>query len=148
MPLPSGMLFREIWYCDRWVLFWANYGYNIQIWAKLGAFWRVICRWVGNLAKNWYREVKFSRSGRHIHGYDRVIKMLHQHDSIYDVRYGGNEAKGQYFNAALVTSWKGTHRGGRSQIMLDRGQNQLLQCCQNSYQKWEPLKKRHCLLSN
>ena len=70
MCLPFGALFREIWYSDRWFssetkepklhkldIFWANYCKKHPIWSKLGAFRsKMVYWWVGNLAKNWYRD--------------------------------------------------------------------------------------------
>ena len=38
-------------------VFWANYCKKHPIWSKLGAFLlKMVYWWVGNLAKNWYRE--------------------------------------------------------------------------------------------
>ena len=70
MCLPFGVLFREIWYSDRGVfirdegaqiqklgVFWANYCKKHPILPKVGAFlWKMVYWWVGNWAKNWYRE--------------------------------------------------------------------------------------------
>ena len=71
MCLPFGALFREIWYSDWGVssetkepklhklgVFWANYCKKHPIWSKLlGAFLsKMVYWWVGNLAKNWYRD--------------------------------------------------------------------------------------------
>ena len=67
---PFGTPFREIWYSDRGVssetkepklhklgVFWANYCKKHPIWSKLGAFLsKMVYWWVGNLAKNWYRD--------------------------------------------------------------------------------------------
>ena len=70
MCLPFGALFREIWYSDRGFssetkepklhklsVFWANCCKKHPIWSKLGAFLsKMVYWWVGNLAKNWYRD--------------------------------------------------------------------------------------------
>ena len=38
-------------------VFWANYCKKHPIWSKLGAFLlKMVYWWVGNLAKNWYRD--------------------------------------------------------------------------------------------
>ena len=72
MCLPFGALFRRIWYSDRGFssetrepklhklgVFWANYCKKHPIWSKLGAFLsKMIYWWVGNKAKNWYRDSK------------------------------------------------------------------------------------------
>ena len=70
MCLPFGSLFHEIWYSDRGFssetkepklhklgVFWANYCKKHPIWSKLGVFLsKMVYWWVGNLAKNWYRD--------------------------------------------------------------------------------------------
>ena len=70
MCLPFGAPFRKIWYSDRGFssetkepklhklgVFWANYCKKHPIWSKLGAFLpKMVYWWVGNLAKNWYRD--------------------------------------------------------------------------------------------
>ena len=81
MCLSFGVLFREIWYSDRWVfirdegaqiqklgIFWANYGKKHPIWAKLDAF--LSKRYTDGWVIGWkigIEKVKFSRFGRHIH---------------------------------------------------------------------------------
>ena len=48
-------------------VFWANYCKKHPIWSKLGAFLsKMVYWWVGNLAKNWYRDSQIFEV-RHIH---------------------------------------------------------------------------------
>ena len=64
MCLPFGALFREGFSSQtkepklhKLGVFWANYCKKHPIWSKLGAFLlKMVYWWVGNLAKNWYRD--------------------------------------------------------------------------------------------
>ena len=52
-------------------VFWANYCKKHPIWSKLGAFLsKMVYWWVGNLAKNWYRDTSDFRGPAGTSTYD------------------------------------------------------------------------------
>ena len=92
MCLPFGALFREIWYSDRgfhqrqssnyinWVYFGQIIVKSTQ--SELGAFLsKMVYWWVGNKAKNWYRESQifevWQGHARTILGESNPLRGLH-----------------------------------------------------------------------
>ena len=89
MCLPFGALFRKNWYSNRGGVssetkelklhklgvFWASYCKKHPIWSKLGAVLsEMVYWWVGNWAKNWYRESQIFEV-RQAHPWTILVKI-------------------------------------------------------------------------